>query len=255
MKLVSLNIWGGRAGREKLLPFFEAHKDDVDVFCLQEVWADRYEMYEGTMAGGRPIDHSMVMTHVLQEISAILTDHTPYFHPSFYDSYGQCTFVRSTIPVNKAGDIFVHRERGYIPTDDLGNHARNMQYVEIEQDGVPLTIMNLHGLWNGKGKTDCTERLEQSDKILAFIDTLTTSYILCGDFNLLPDTESLKKFEAAGMRNLIAEYGITSTRTPLYDKDVLFADYAFVNEGVTVQDFKVLPDVVSDHAPLQLTIA
>lgn len=255
MRLVSLNIWGGRAGSEKLLDFFKAHKDNVDVFCLQEVWSDRYEFHEGALAGGHPIDHSNIMTHALQEIGAVLADHQAIFHPSFLENYGQCMFVRSSIPMHMNGDVFVHKERGHIPEGDIGHHARNLQYVEIEHADSPLTILNLHGLWNGKGKSDCDERLAQSDRVLAFLNTLTTPYILCGDFNLLPETESLKKFDAAGLRNLIAEYGVTSTRTPLYSKEVGFADYAFVSEGVTVQDFKILPDVVSDHAPLQLTIA
>jgi exonuclease III len=37
MKIISLNTWGGMAGRQPLLDFFVAHKD-VDVFCLQEIW-------------------------------------------------------------------------------------------------------------------------------------------------------------------------------------------------------------------------
>lgn len=38
MKVISLNTWAGFGGKEKLLAFFEAHKD-VDIFCLQEVWS------------------------------------------------------------------------------------------------------------------------------------------------------------------------------------------------------------------------
>jgi len=76
--------------------------------------------------------------------------------------------------------------------------------------------------------------------------------VLCGDFNLLPDTESLKRLEGIGLRNLIKEYGITSTRTSFYDKPAKFADYALVSEGIEVKDFKILPDEVSDHSPMYL---
>jgi endonuclease/exonuclease/phosphatase family metal-dependent hydrolase len=56
-----------------------------------------------------------------------------------------------------------------------------------------------------------------------------------------------------GMRNLITEYGVTSTRTSLYTKtEERFADYIFVSKDIEVKDFKVLPDVVSDHAALLL---
>lgn len=59
-----------------------------------------------------------------------------------------------------------------------------------------------------------------------------------------------KLFEDAGMRNLIKEYGVTSTRTSHYTKDEKFADYAFITQGIKVKDFKVLPDEFSDHTPL-----
>jgi endonuclease/exonuclease/phosphatase family metal-dependent hydrolase len=255
MTIVSLNIWGGRAGSDKVIEFFKKYRDTVDVFCLQEVWSDRYDDYEGMLAGGRPLDQGSIMTHALHDIGAVLPEHTAYFHPGFLDNFGLAMFVRTTLPVREAGDIFVHRERGYIPEEDLGFYARNLEYVTLEHNGTDLTLLNFHGLWNGKGKGDCEERLLQSDRIIEFIRTLKTPHILCGDFNLLPDTESVKKFEIAGMRNLISEYGITSTRTPLYDKEIGYADYAFVSEGIEVRDFTVLPDVVSDHAPLSLTIA
>ena len=54
------------------------------------------------------------------------------------------------------------------------------------------------------------------------------------------------------MRNLIRENNITSTRTELYEKELRMADYIFVSPEVTVKDFKVLPDVVSDHSPLYM---
>ena len=76
--------------------------------------------------------------------------------------------------------------------------------------------------------------------------------MLCGDFNLLPDTESLRMLESAGLRNLVVECGVTSTRTSLYARPEPFADYVFVSDGIAVRDFHVLPDVVSDHTPLLL---
>ena len=60
--------------------------------------------------------------------------------------------------------------------------------------------------------------------------------------------------ESVDLRNLIKEYGITSTRTSLYPKEGKFADYVFTSKGVDVETFKVLPDEVSDHAPLYVKI-
>ncbi len=68
----------------------------------------------------------------------------------------------------------------------------------------------------------------------------------------MPDTQSIALFESHGLKNLIKEHTITSTRTSLYDKSEKYADYIFVTKGIQVNDFKVLPDEVSDHAPLYL---
>jgi exonuclease III len=254
MNVISLNIWGGRAGKEGLLKFFEDHRDTTDIFCLQEVWSDRFTVFEGRLAGGVPINNEGIMVHALQEIAATLPDHIPYFRTRLLDDYGLCMFVRNSLEVIEEGDIFVHLFKGYVPPEgeDIGRHAANLQYVTINDQNGPVTVLNFHGLWNGLGKGDSEERLAQSDRIIEYINSLKNPSVVCGDFNLTPDTESIKKFDDAGLENLIKTYGVTSTRTSLYTKPGKFADYVFVSDGVTVNDFKVLPDEVSDHAPLFL---
>lgn len=37
MKLITLNTWGGRAGADLLLPFFQKYSKDAEAFCLQEI--------------------------------------------------------------------------------------------------------------------------------------------------------------------------------------------------------------------------
>lgn len=254
MKLICLNIWGGRAGKEGLLAFFEKYRDTTDIFCLQEVWADKYENLEGSLAGGVPINNSLIMTQALQEISAVLPNHVAYFRPSFLGSYGLCTYVRKGVKVLEEGDVFVHLEREHIIPEglDVGTHARNLQYVSLKNGATQETIMNFHGLWNGRGKSNTPERIVQSERIIEFLRSRNEPFVLVGDFNLTPETESLKMLEYGGIRNLVTELGITSTRTNLYAKPGKHANYVFVSPGITVRDFKVLPDEVSDHAPLYL---
>jgi exonuclease III len=258
MTVLSLNTWGGRAGKELLLSFLAARGGSVDVFCLQEVWAAPYMHLEGRSAGGRALTNDQILIYGLEKISAALPDHTPFFRPHHGDFYGLLMMVRKTLPVVEEGEVFVYKHKGYEPEGDVGNHARNIQHVTVHTDEGPLTVMNFHGLWTnvgpGKWKNDNPERLEQSEKILAFTKELRNPLVLCGDFNLLPTTESIKKFEDAGLRNLIKEFGITSTRTRFYEKDGKFADYAFISNDLTLKHFSVLPDEVSDHAPLLIEI-
>jgi endonuclease/exonuclease/phosphatase family metal-dependent hydrolase len=246
MKIITLNTWGGIAGTQGLLDFFKTH-ENTDIFCLQEIFN-----------GGKDDEAEMQVQMENKEynlfnlISEVLPNHTGFFRPHIKEFYGLAMFVKKDITLVEEGEEFVHRYKGYVPTENLGFHARNIEYVKIMKDGKELCVINFHGLWNGKGKTDTDQRLEQSKNILRFTSTLTTDFVLCGDFNLLPSTESLKLIEDAGLRNLIKENGVTSTRTSHYTKPDKFADYIFTSQGIEVKEFKVLPDEVSDHAPLYI---
>lgn len=254
MKLICLNTWGGLAGHDELLAFLGAQRD-ADFLCLQEVWSAPYEGLEGALAGGRPLDQSRILVRGRQAIAARLDGHRDLFHPHHRDDYGLLTLVARRLEIIESGDVFVHRERGYIPEGDIGHHARNLQFVTVATPKGPLTVMNFHGLWNGRGKGDSGDRLLQSRRALDFLAGRREPFVLCGDFNLAPAAQSLKMFEDAGLRNLVAEFGVTSTRTRLYDGRERFADYVFVSEGIAVRAFRVLPDEVSDHAPLMLEFA
>ncbi len=248
MKVISLNTWAGRAGKERLLDFF-LRNSDADIFCLQEIWSAPFEHLEGHDAGV-PIDHSGIMVYGAREISTLLSGYRDYFRPHHLDNYGLLMLVRKDLEVMDEGEVYVYKQKGHVPERDAGFHARNVQYVTLATPAGKRTVMNFHGLWNGQGKGDGEDRLKQSRRIIEFLKTLDHPYVLLGDFNLLPDTQSLQMLEEFGLRNLIREYGITSTRTSHYTKPEKFADYVLVSDGIDVKDFRVLPDEVSDHAPL-----
>jgi endonuclease/exonuclease/phosphatase family metal-dependent hydrolase len=254
MTIITLNTWGGRGLRDKLLAFFEAHRHTTDIFCLQEIWGASYEHLQGKMVGGRVFDVSSVMSRGLQDISELLSDFMPYFRPHHGDQYGLLMLVKKTHTVKEEGERFVYKERGYVSEEETGNHARNIQYVELETEHGKMTVINFHGLWNGQGKTDTPDRLLQSQKIVQFLKTRNGHIIFCGDFNLLPTTESIHLIEQTGLRNLIKEYGVTSTRTSFYTKPDKFADYVFVSPGLTVKSFEVMQEEVSDHCALRVEV-
>lgn len=242
MKIISLNTWAGVA-LEPLLAFFKKYQD-TDIFCLQEVYKD---------AEGKAQPHPILdmKLDLYKRIEAILKDtHDGYFRPAYKDYYGQAMFVKKGVPVQEEGDILIYDNPNNLKR---GEHSRNAQYVSTTVNDKPVLVLNVHGLWNGQGKTDTEDRLEQSRKIRAFVDGRKEQIVMIGDFNLSPTTESIAFLEN-GMKNLINEYGVTSTRTSLYAKEEKFADYAFVSSDVQVVDFKVLPDEASDHAALFLEI-
>ncbi len=242
MKLITLNIWGGHV-RNPLLEFVKTHRE-TDIFCFQEVYQNAQKKISD--------EERAVSLRIFSEIQSLLPYHEPFFRPVVGHIYGIGMFVKKGIDIVEEGEITIHDNpeyRGIGPT-----HSRNLQWIKCQIDAQAFMVMNVHGLWNGKGKTDAPERILQSQKIRAFLDGAQIPKILCGDLNLRPDTESIKILEQ-GMKNLIKHFNIQSTRTSLYPKEEKFADYVFTSPEITVNHFEVLKDEVSDHSPLLLDFA
>ncbi len=255
MKIISLNTWGGRAGEKRLLDFLKNAGQTTDVLCLQEIWSVEDENTMLRFAEGLEIIHKDIMFGGVKKISSALENFNYYFRPHYKDDYGLLTLVKKEIKVKDEGELFVHKHKGYVSDSHFGHHARNIQFVRLEFSGKEILVVNFHGLWNGKGKEDSEDRLNQSKMILNFLkEAKALNIILCGDFNLLPDTKSLKMFEEFGLHNLVIKNGITSTRSHYYDKPEKHANYIFVSDSIRVKKFEVLSEVVSDHLALALEI-
>lgn len=241
MKLITLNIWGGRV-KEALPPFFEKY-NDVDVFCFQEV----YKNADGKVNDDEYREVSSL--NLFGDLSKMLPNHIGHFRPAVKDHYGLAIFVNKDLRVIEEGDVWVYKPEDYVSG---GNHPRNLQYVKVLCDGKELLIANLHGIWSGgTSKRDTPERIEQSNKTLEFLAQHSGPTILAGDFNLRPETESIKILENK-FENLISKYGICSTRTSHYKKECKFADYVLLNNEVKDTNLTVLPEEVSDHSALLL---
>jgi exonuclease III len=245
MKLITLNTWSGVMQNE-LLEFIEFN-NQVDLFLFQEVYHE---------AEGKDFVFKSRGFDLFNKITNTLTDHLGTFHPHLIDFWGLAIFIRKDIQILDLGEFFVYSENGKNEEEErLGKTAKNIQYIKFLSNSKLVTIINFHGLYNGLGKGDSEYRIKQSENIIKFMEGVRdegSEIILAGDYNLAPDTQSLKMLEDFGLRNLIKEYNITSTRTKFYTKDEKYADYILVSSGVKVNEFKVMPDEISDHAPLYL---
>lgn len=256
MKLISLNTWGGKIF-EPLMDFIKLHSKDTDIFCFQEVFktdSDVREDYERRM-------------NLFDDLSKILSSHQGYYSPTLknyaifsrtkayktdFDVYfGLAIFVKKGLAVEKNGDFFVYGKRYAFDPSDLNSLPKNAQYLSFTKSGKKFTICNLHGIWLKEGKEDSPSRLGQSKEINKFLDEQTGEKILCGDFNLDINTQSIKILEK-NLRNLIKQYNIQTTRTDHFPGNEKFADYTFVSKGVNVLNFEVPNIEVSDHLPMIL---
>jgi endonuclease/exonuclease/phosphatase family metal-dependent hydrolase len=239
MKLITLNIWGGYL-RNPLLRFIHNHRH-IDIFCFQELYSN----------ANKPLTHKEkeLSLNIFADLKKLLPDHQAIFKPAVQNIYGIGMFIKNSIDIIGEGEINIHQKQHY-PGIGL-NHDRNLQWIECVYNKKIVSILNVHGLWNGKGKKDTPERLIQSQRICQFMNTINTPKILCGDFNLRPETQSMRLLEQ-GMTNLITKNNIRSTRTSFYAKEEKFADYILTSPEIIVNHFSVMSNEVSDHSPLLL---
>jgi endonuclease/exonuclease/phosphatase family metal-dependent hydrolase len=241
-KLMSLNIWGGNV--LKALTHFISRHQDTDIFCFQEVYSRAKKSISHD-----PDDSAILDIH--EKLSALLPSHRPYFRPVVNGDYGICTFMHKNIQVFDEGEHNIHTAKHY---EGLGPaHSRILQWLKVGIQGQEMTIINVHGLWNGQGKGDAPERIAQSNCIKSFTETLHTPLILCGDFNINPDTQSLHIL-ASDMQDLVSLHKIPSTRSDFYKKPNKFADYILLSKDLKAENFQVLQDQVSDHLPLSVQV-
>jgi hypothetical protein len=261
LRIVSLNVWGGLA-LQPLLDFIRQQVPTTDLFCFQEV-LDGPELI--SLACG-------FRTTLYRDLAATLPDFVGAFDPivdwdqptedgrSVRIPYGLATFARRSLPIlgRRAASIVDHQDTldavpGLFPV------VRRLQLTEVRVPAGALLVGNYHGIARPGTKLDSDERLEQSRGIRRVADAHAGPVVLIGDFNLLPETESVRLLEA-GLRNLVIERAIPSTRSrlnPYYGtpQEQPHADYAFVSPELPVAEFQV-PDVsISDHLPLLLRLA
>ncbi|MBI2642420.1 MAG: endonuclease/exonuclease/phosphatase family protein [Candidatus Wildermuthbacteria bacterium] len=257
MKVIFLNIWGGQVF-EPLMQFIEEYAPSTDFFCFQEVLDSPTPGL--TSWGGR--------TTIRKELQEALLEFQEYYAPShnILDKDGKpdpnifvgvSIFTKKRIEVKSQGRVHAQGDPSGKSHDDRQGAPHYFQYVRFEHNEKPYTLCNMHGTAHPGDKLDTPERLEQSKRITDFLAKEQGAKVLGGDFNLFPETESIKIMENAGMRNLIKEYKISTTRSELNyarypDNIQYFSDYAFVSSEVQVTNFKVPQLNISDHLPLIL---
>ena len=248
MKIISLNCWGSRVNPQ-IFDFVRFYRDEADVFCFQEVMRNTGD------EEFNPVFDENEVRQTYEYFSELLPDFEYRFANVWGDDYGIATFVRRNVGIVESFDAFVHLNdtRIVFESGNEGAHSRKLLVTTL---GNGISVVNFHGLWiGGFGKNDHPSRIAQSERILETLASVPGPKVLIGDFNLNPDTKSYSMLKEAGFSCMVDRFGITSTRTPLYEKEGKYADYALVTPDLPVRDFCVLPDVVSDHAPLLLEIA
>jgi exonuclease III len=258
MRLLSLNVWDGRV-KDKLIPFIADSAECTDIFCFQEVLnvSDRdYPEWRRAIGFGDSFAKGTVADgRIFGAMKGALAGFRPFLTAPYADGGVRlATFVSDRMkPVSSETHPLRVEQRQRVRGRDIWAKPI-LQCTRIACGRRQYNIVTFHGLWvYRKWHCDTPRRFEQSRAIIEYISGLKGETVLCGDFNLTPNTKSLRMLEESGLRNLVKEFGIRSTRTKAFwhSRD-LFADYIMVSKGIKVEDFGVLDEAVSDHLPLYL---
>ncbi|MEK7615689.1 MAG: endonuclease/exonuclease/phosphatase family protein [Patescibacteria group bacterium] len=256
MRLITLNTWGGKKF-DALIDFIRREEKFVDIFCFQEVFSTssdvrktnghRANLYQ-ELHRALPAFHSRFEPYLKNHNLAEPTD--------FHLELGTAIFVRDRYSMTHHGRHQIHRSQDD-PMIGLQYETipRHLQWMQCLVVGVPLTIINIHGMWFEGDKIDNAQAITQSERVVEFLKTIQTPIIIAGDFNLWPETTCIQMIENRGLKNLITAYNITSTRPRDWPFPHPYADYVFASSNLQIVDFQALPDEVSDHLPLALDFA
>jgi endonuclease/exonuclease/phosphatase family metal-dependent hydrolase len=267
MKILSLNVWGGML-HAPLIDYLATA--DADVYCLQEVpravaaRSDWLTYRDGAV-------ELQQRSNLYREIATALPGHDGFFAPAMrgelmdgdrpcWQEFGLATFIRQDIAITGQALDFVH---GTFFPHGFGSHprARNAHAFSLYDYKAdrPVTVVQLHGLREIDGKGDTPNRNAQAEALVALVTRLHRQgegLVLCGDFNVLPDSRTFETLSRLGLTDLVTTRGFTDTRTSLYTKPGRYADYMLVNAAIDVAGFTVVESPeVSDHRALLLTLA
>jgi len=227
MKILFFNINRGRNNFQGIVNFIITNSD-INIWCFQEIDRD-----------------------ALNEVCKNLKDYKIKEYSKEIENFGYfnlATFVRKD-----------YQKINFEILEDNNNQTAPAVYVSFESGNSKYNILNFHGTYLPANKLDTKVREEASQKLINFMKNKEGIKIIGGDFNLLPDTKSIKVFEDNNYRNLIKDFKISTTRNEnawrLYPNNKqYFADYVFISENTLIKKFEVIKNDVSDHLPMMLEI-
>jgi len=258
MKLLNLNV-GIKIDNTKQVTGF-IKKQDADFVAIQEIVRhlengvlEKYKSKSGIKNEvGETYPHKFFgplwITDAFRKNGKI--------HRAFGGHIEQGNEVISKFPIVEATNEHYYKTYSYAldwTNWKKEDHGRALQIVEIEVNKKRLQILNVHGIWTEDKKGD-SRTIKQCEFVVSAAKRKNISTIITGDFNLFPDTESIKIINRDFV-NLIEKYNIKSTRPDFKDDiDVgrNVVDYIFVSNDVKIKDFKVITTDITDHLPMLL---
>lgn len=262
MRLLSLNIALFETNNKLVSEFLS--KQNTDIICLQEV-AERidssvdpaYISKDSIDRATKDLKYSFFTpTWIIKDFYQKNFHQKENFEFDFGGFIKSGNYLKSRFKIIKKSSVFVQQNTQIKVTDWSKwpkEQSQAVQVVDLELlSSKKLRVLNYHGIWT-KEKIGNKETLEACKKINQLATEVNYPTIIVGDFNLFPDTLSMKVFDK--FISLVNEYNIQTTRPKTNELSYLrrnVIDYILVSKDIKVNSFEVLDSNASDHLPLIL---
>lgn len=240
MKILQLNTWSCN-----LAPAISdlLNREQPDIVTLQEVINT---------------DHTGKILQSLDEILAESPYEYVYYAPLVEFNFMSNTAQRgnailSKHPIEFTDTLWTKGEFQENFDYSVGyNAARGVACATVRTPNGSVSVLSVHGYHVKEHKNGNDETLDACRMILDYTSNLKGAVIIAGDFNLTPDSDSMKVF-ADTYRNLCIENNVATTRNRLTKKTET-CDYILTRD-LEVNSFRVLEDEVSDHVALEASFS
>lgn len=253
MRLATFNIAIKMDNTREIIDFLKSK--NLDIITLQESMRaldeDVYKMFRS----GQDIYKAFKPELLYQFFGPVFVGDVAYNGSEIALDFGglaeQGNQIISRYKIEKAANKFYYNDYGHwfdVSNFRENDWARSVSEVVVDINGKKVQIFNLHGLINDE-KMGNERTVKQCQFVIDEALKRNLPTIIVGDFNLCPESESIKLMNKY-FRNLSTEFGVKTTRGP--EKEPMVIDYIFVNEAVKVNGFEVIETDISDHLPLIL---
>lgn len=260
MKLISLNTAIFQANNKHLFKFFQ--DQNADFVCLQEISRGLEDSVDKKYITLDPINKATTsLKYFFYGPNSVFSEfkvsnyHEIPFSFSFGGQLEFGNYTKSRFEILKAQNVFIENHFTY-NHDHSGWPEEDYRAVLVTDHmvkGKKLRILNYHGIWS-RDKLGNKRTLRANKLIYDLALQAEGEVIICGDFNLFPDTAPMKIFDK-NLISLVDKFNIKTTRpasNELSSSKRNVVDYIWLSKGVKIKKFEV-PDVeISDHLPLIL---
>ncbi len=248
LKLLQLNCESGRF-LDELTEYIK--KNDFDIVNLQEVSSKTLNKYHTDLDLFKELKKRLGFKGELTKtISA--NDEDIYF--------GNATLFKPEFSLVDKNVVWLKPFAKYseLPKDHFEDLPRNALHLTLLNENKKFNIINTHLAW-GITPLDEQYKVDQANILFNYLKTVSTPFILTGDFNVTPQTQVIRKFNSIA-RNLTVENKIKNTlNAQTHRVEELFppglaVDYVFVTRNLKINSFEVVEEKLSDHLGLKVEL-